>query len=81
LQPVAVGEAALAHDSLTIDERSISAAEIADSDGVGGNQKLTVLPADPIAVRSDMAFRAAAENVGAAREDEAFVSGSSMNHN
>jgi len=62
LNAVAMREMAFPNDPAAVDKRPISAAEIAEMDGVVGDAENTVLTADPRTVRSDMAFGAAAND-------------------
>src|SRR5262249_18274575 len=51
-----------------VDQRAVTAGEIAQEDPVRGDTQEAVLPADPFVVGPDLAFLAAAEIVFAGRE-------------
>jgi len=80
LKLIAVGQWLFADEAAAVDECAVAAGEITDGDGPLGDTQEAMLPADPIAVGSDMTFRSSAENVFTTREKQAFPLRLSLNH-
>src|SRR5205085_11302722 len=78
LDEVAVREVALLHNADAIDEGTVAAAQVAQRDGLPRDPQHAVLAADPFAVGTDVAFRAAAKEILAMVEKELLSLGPSL---